>query len=133
MINYRVSQQFSKTPGGLYKSDGNGSAESFRDDVLYPLYMKLSKTNDFGIVNFDINITEYDKLRRPFLPDGCTRPSQKISKELIYTDEWLKEAFGGFVKKYGRLPLLRRITFFCSEDETLVPRIKRILSTTRTN
>lgn len=36
MTTFKVAEQFSRFPGGRYKSDGPGSGEAFRDDFLVP-------------------------------------------------------------------------------------------------
>lgn len=46
MINIDVAKDFSRTPFGRYKSDGNNSAERFREDILIP---KLQSDDELTI------------------------------------------------------------------------------------
>ena len=125
MIKYRVSQEFSPLPGGLYKSSGPGSAEAFRDDVMYPIYLQCCKYYNFATFIFDT--VHSPNWIRSFEPDDI-HPSKKLIKEHIYSNAWLNEAFGGFIRKYKELSFMRRIGVYCSEDDTLIPRIKMFIN-----
>lgn len=125
MIKYRVSQEFSPLPGGLFKSSGSGSAEAFRDDVMYPIYLQCCKYFTFATFIFDT--VQSPDWMRSFEIDGI-HPSRKTIKEPIYSDAWLDEAFGGFIRKYHELSFMRRIGVYCSEDDTLLPRVKMFVN-----
>ena len=66
-----IARDFSKTPGGRYRRDGEYSGEEFRDDILDP---KLSV--------YELLIIDLDG------PIG-------------FTTSFLEEVFGGLVRKYG--------------------------------
>ncbi|MBU2848594.1 STAS-like domain-containing protein [Acidithiobacillus ferriphilus] len=63
-----IADDFSTTPAGRYKSDGQFSGEKFRDDILMPAL----KTHDIVIVNLDNTIG--------------------------YGSSFLEEAFGGIIR-----------------------------------
>jgi hypothetical protein len=76
-----------KFPGGRYKSDGDNSAEEFRDDVLLPA-LRLHRT-----IVVDLNMT------------------YGISMS------WLEECFGGLVRAgLSSHKLLERIEFMCNDS-----------------
>jgi len=124
MIKYRVSQEFSPLPGGLFKSSGPGSAEAFRDDVMYPIYLQCCKYCQFATFIFDT--VQSPDWMRSFEINGV-HPLKKSIKEPIYSDAWLNEAFGGFIRKYRELSLMRRIGVYCSEDDTFYPRVRKFV------
>ena len=71
----RVGDGLPKFPGGRLRSDGPGSAEEFRDDVLAPALFKAHKETSVVMVNFC----------------GIAGASSA----------WLDEAFGGLVRKHN--------------------------------
>lgn len=66
-----VSRDFSRTPGGRYRSDGDYSGEDFRESVLIPALEQHARI----VVDLD----------------GV----------LGYTTSFLEEAFGGLVRRIG--------------------------------
>lgn len=52
-MKINVAKDFSETPGGRYRSEGNYSAEEFLDAVLAPAYEKVLKNNEKLVVDFD--------------------------------------------------------------------------------
>lgn len=66
-----IARDFSKTPGGRYRSDSHFSAEAFRDDVLEPAL------KEHGAVEVHL--------------DGA----------MGFGSSFLEEAFGGLVRKHG--------------------------------
>ena len=66
-----VANDFSRTPGGRYRTDGRWSGQEFREDKLQPL---LDRGDDI-VVDLDG-------------PEG-------------FTASFLEEVFGGLVRNYG--------------------------------
>jgi hypothetical protein len=66
-----IAKDYSDTPAGRYKTDGNYTGERFRDELLYPAL----QNNDLVIVNLD----------------GA----------LGYGSSFLEEAFGGLIREKG--------------------------------
>jgi len=82
MIIIDVAKTFSKTPFGRYRTDGDNSAERFREDVL---------------------INELDK------HDDITVDFSKVA--LGVGSSFLEEVFGGLIRKgYSKQDLLKKIT-----------------------
>lgn len=73
IIEIKISKDFSDTPGGRYKSEGEYSGEEFRDNILIPQYDKAIEQGKKLVVNLD----------------GCYG----------LATSFLEEAFGGLVRK----------------------------------
>jgi len=101
VIQINICEDFTKTPWFRYKHEGNGSGEEFRDTLL------VCKLNDAEIKG--------EKLEIIF--DGTYG----------FSMAFLEEAFGGFIRKYGKNPL-RRIELISKEDETIPGIIKNYIS-----
>lgn len=43
MVDYKITEEFTDTPGGRYRKLGKFSGEEFRDDILLPLLEKHEK------------------------------------------------------------------------------------------
>lgn len=76
MTTLNIGQDFSLDPSGRYRSDGDGSGESFREDCLLPVVSALSPDEQITIV----------------LDDGVEG----------YGSSFLSEGFAGMVK-YGHM------------------------------
>ena len=72
-INIDVATQFTRTPGGRYRSEGKWSGEEFRETMVEPILEK--DTSATVIIDLDG-------------PVG-------------FTSSFLEEVFGGLVRKYG--------------------------------
>lgn len=102
-IEISVAKDFSPTPGGRFKSQGDHSGEEFRDDILRP---KL----DIAIRE---NITLVCNL------DGC----------LGYPSSFLDESFGQLgreMKKKG-IDILKYMTFISKDEPSLVENIQHYI------
>ncbi|MDN3639634.1 STAS-like domain-containing protein [Simiduia curdlanivorans] len=58
MTFYSIGKQFSEEPAGRYYSDGKGSGEEFREEVLVPLIRKL-KSGDILEIRLDEGVESY--------------------------------------------------------------------------
>ena len=45
MITINIANEYTKTPGGRFKSEGDFSGEDFRDSILIPKYLEAVKQN----------------------------------------------------------------------------------------
>jgi hypothetical protein len=89
-----VGADFSRFPGGRYRSDGPHSGEGFREDVLVPWLAK------------------HDNVR------------VMLDTAFGYGSSFLEEAFGGLVRaNYPAEEVLRRITVV-SEDPLLITEVR---------
>lgn len=97
-MKYKISEEFTKTPGGRYRSDGKFSGQEFREDVLINLLEKAKVNNEKILMDLD---------------DTYGYPSS-----------FLEEAFGGLARMQG-VSAVKRVLEFKSDDEPL--QIERIL------
>lgn len=89
-ITISVAKDFSRCPGGRYKTDGPHSAESLRDDILIP-----SLKDDYAI-------------------------TLELDGVMGYPASFLEEVFGGLVRKgYTPLELDKLITVKTEDFELL--------------
>ena len=97
-MKIKVSEDYTKTPGGRLSSSGKYSAETFRDTILIP---RLEE----AILKKEKLIIDFDGLY------GCG-----IS--------FLEESFGGLIRKgYKTNDILDNIEFISNEDKTIIPNI----------
>ena len=93
MIEINIGKDFSEDPSGRYYSDGEGSGEEFREEVLRPKLEEADKNNDKIRVILDDEV------------DG-------------YGSSFLVEAFTGVVKfGYMKPDRLLEIIEFSYKDE----------------
>ena len=91
-IRLSVANEFSRTPGSRYESEGDFSGEVFRRDVLLPKVEQAIQGNSLLVVNLD----------------GTAG----------YGTSFLEEAFGGLVRENNISPTtLRAILQFISTEE----------------
>ena len=90
---YSIATQFSKYPGGRFKSDGPHSGEAFREEVLKPLLAK------------------------------CPHVTINLSGANGYGASFLDESFGELGKIFGEDVCRARLTLIADDDPTLVPLI----------
>ena len=100
---FKVSTEWSNTPGGRYKIEGKYSGEEFRDDILEPLYTDSRKEK--SILVLDMN------------------------GSYGYADCWLEEVFGGLVRKYKEEGIFKttKINFISDEDPSLLDKIAKYI------
>lgn len=101
MIEINIAKEYTKTPGGRFKKDGNFSGEDFRDKILIPKYRK-------AIGNSEI--------LRVILDGGYG-----------YGSSFLEESFGGLVRKLGKVDV-NMIEIISEEEPQLVEDIKKYIA-----
>ena len=101
MISINIANEYTKTPGGRFKEEGDYSGEDFRDRILIPKYIEAEKNNDILEVNLDGGYG--------------------------YGSSFLEEAFGGLARK---LPNVRpdQIQIISDEEPQLAEDIARYIS-----
>ena len=52
MITINIANEYTKTPGGRFKSEGDFSGEDFRDSILIPKYLEAVKQNQLLCIKF---------------------------------------------------------------------------------
>lgn len=93
MTKIKISEDFSVMPGGRYIDEGKYSGEEFRDTLLLPKYEEAEENGEKLIIDFD----------------GC----------FGFATSFLEEAFGGMVRKYNKIGILKRIEMISRDDETV--------------
>lgn len=102
-IEISVAKDFSPTPGGRFKSQGDHSGEEFRNDILRPKLDIAIRENITLICNLD----------------GC----------LGYPSSFLDESFGQLgreMKKKG-IDILKYMTFISKDEPSLVENIQHYI------
>lgn len=89
----KISEDFSKTPGARYESEGPYSGERFRDELLIPKYIEAKNKNE--ILEIDL--------------DGCYG----------FATSFLEESFGGLVRHMKEKNVLNTIRIISNDDATL--------------
>lgn len=79
MITINIANEYTKTPGGRFKSEGEFSGEDFRDSILLPKYLEAVKHNQILCINLDGGYG--------------------------YGSSFLEEAFGGLVRKLNEVDI----------------------------
>ena len=100
MIEINIASEYSKTPGGRYKSEGEYSGEDFREKVLIPKYKEASANNELLRINLDGGYG--------------------------YGSSFLEEAFGGLVRVMDGVDISLML-FVSDEEPQLVEDIKRYM------
>lgn len=89
---YKISSQFTDTPGGRYRSDGKFSGEEFREAVLQDIF-RASVSND-EILTVDLDDT------------------------YGYPSSFLEESFGGLARVFG-VDLVKKYIKIKSDDDPM--------------
>lgn len=105
MIEINISKDYSKTPGGRYRKEGNYSGEDFREKVLIPNYKRA--------------IENGEKLRVTL--DGGYG----------YGSSFLEEAFGGLVREL-KIVNIGLFEIISDEEPQLVIDVKNYLAEANT-
>jgi|SRR5579864_752549 len=100
-ISINVAQEFSKTPGPRFKTEGEFSGEEFRERVLEPKFLQARDEKSRLVVDLDGGYG--------------------------YATSFLEEAFGGLARRYGQEPLLSMLQIQSAEEPYLVDDIKRYI------
>ena len=95
-----IAQDYTKTPGGRFISEGQYSGEDFRNRVLEPAFEKMLDTGETLVVNLDGGYG--------------------------YGSSFLEEAFGGLARKTKNRDLLR-IVILSDEEPRLVDDVKEYM------
>lgn len=91
----KIADEFSKTPGARYRSDGKYSGEEFREKFLEPFF----EEDQENLITIDL--------------DGTYG----------YATSFLEETFGGLARKYGSEVCLKKINFISNEEPSLIDEI----------
>lgn len=98
MMKYKISEQFSSTVGGRYRSDGKYSGEEFREDVLKYLFRHALENKETLEIDLD---------------DTYGYPSS-----------FLEESFGGLARIYDKDLINKYILIKSDDDPIQIERIK---------
>lgn len=80
-MKIKISKDYSKTPGGRFKSEGAYSGEDFRESILFPKYNEAKKAGDTLIVDLDGGYG-YRKTALGISAEGCKINNQFYSVKL---------------------------------------------------
>ena len=83
MISINIRDDYTDTPGGRYKTEGEFSGEDFRDTILITKYKEAVETKQKLFIDFD----------------GC----------FGFGTSFLEEAFGGLVREYDQKNVWKRL------------------------
>lgn len=90
-------KDYTKTPGGRYRTDGSGNGQAFREDYIENIWDKFE------------NILII------------------LSGTSGYPSSFLEEVFGGLVRKFGNTQVNSKIKFSCPDDPFVEDEIRRYL------
>lgn len=107
MINIKISTEFSDSPGGRYKREGDYSGEQFREEILFPRYQDAIKNGDKILVDLD---------------DCYGLPTS-----------FLEEAFGGLVREHHCKNASNIIEFKSDDRPNLIYKIKKYITDEENN
>lgn len=96
-----IAKDFSETPGGRYRKEGQYSGEEFRIVLLEPKFLECLKNNTILTVDLD----------------GC----------LGYPSSFLDESFGGLARTYGSEKCCKGIVFISYDQPDLPKFIYKIM------
>lgn len=88
-----IANNYTKSPGGRYISEGAYSGEDFRESILLPAFEKCQENNEELIINLDGGYG--------------------------YGSSFLREAFGGLARK-TKNPNILQITLISDEEPQLI-------------
>lgn len=97
----KVSEEFSKIPGGRFRQDGEFSGEEFYEDYLKPKFIMTKLRNEKLLIDLDGGFG--------------------------YPTSFLKEAFGSLAKEFGPGFVLSKIELKSEDEPSLVKYIKDII------
>lgn len=96
-----IATDYSKTPGGRFKTEGAFSGEDFRERVLVPAYKQAKEKDEILEVNLDGGYG--------------------------YGSSFLEEAFGGLVRQILSSDVIKRIVIISNEEPRLIDDIKEYM------
>ena len=100
MREINIAKEYTKTPGGRFKKEGDYSGEDFRDTILIPAYNEAIENNEVLRINLDGGYG--------------------------YGSSFLEESFGGLVRKLGKVDA-NIIEIVSEEEPQLVDDIKQYI------
>ena len=92
-IYISIAKDFTKTPGGRFKKEGDFSGEEFLEKILLPAFEKAFWENRYIQVDLD----------------GC----------MGYPSSFICGSFGELQKMYPNIDIFKRIQFISKEDLAL--------------
>lgn len=102
MIIINIAEDFSKTPGGRYTSEGPFSGEEFREKYLKPKFLQAKEANTKLRINLD----------------GCYG----------YPSSFLDESFGGLARELNDTKLLDYLEFVSNDQPGLIDYIMQCIN-----
>ncbi len=93
MVVINISRDFTTTPGGRFRTEGDFSGEQFREELLEPKYNEAINSGKRLQVNLD----------------GCYG----------FATSFLEEAFGGLARKLGSTEIYKNIEIICTDEQNL--------------
>ncbi|MRS02704.1 DUF4325 domain-containing protein, partial [bacterium] len=96
IIQINIAKDFTRSPGGRKKEDGDFSGEEFREKFLEPAFEDRTNTSKIRIIM-----------------DGCYG----------FPTSFLEESFGGLARKYGKKDVINRIELISEEEPLLIEEI----------
>lgn len=103
--NLRVADDFTRTPGPRFRSEGKFSGEQFREEVLEPLFSRALAADAVICVDLDGGYG--------------------------YATSFLEEAFGGLARHFEQQTVLSRFEFKSAEEPYLIDDIRRFIKEAR--
>lgn len=101
MLYYiKVAEEYTKTPGGRHKSEGDFSGEDFRVKILKPRYLEAKDRGEDITVDLDGGYG--------------------------YATSFLEEAFGGLARELHD-PGIKNIKIVSNEEPALIEKIKKYI------
>lgn len=100
-IMISIAKNFSITPGGRFKKEGEYSGEEFRDTILEPRYIQAVEEHKGLLVDLD----------------GC----------LGFPSSFIDEGFGGLARKYKGKHIYKIFEFISNDQPGLISEILKIM------
>ena len=97
-MTIKVIDDFSKTPGARYRSEGDYSGEEFREELLEPKFIDSKNNHEKLIIDLDGGYG--------------------------YSTSFLEEAFGGLARKYDPNEVDSIIDLISQDEPSLIEEIK---------
>lgn len=101
VIKIVIAKDFTNTPGGRYKNEGDFSGEEFRNSVLRPKYEKAVVENKMLFVDLD----------------GC----------MGYPSSFLDESFGGLAREFSSEDISKRMILKSDDQPGLISEIMKMI------
>ena len=97
-MRIKISEEYTRTPGGRYITEGDFSGEAFRKNVLKEKYMAALELKETLIIDMD----------------GCYG----------FPSSFLEEAFGGLARDLNDKNILKNIDIISFDEPGMSERIK---------